>query len=70
MQCEHRDRAGREIDRVRSAAQQGPEPELHLFTVDDLRLWELRSRLSDEEFAIEGLSDNKWDTFHKIIASA
>jgi hypothetical protein len=43
---------------------------LHLFTVDDPRLWEFRSRLTPEEFAIDGLTDEEWDTFHAIIAEA
>jgi hypothetical protein len=53
-----------------TADQRDEEPQLHLVTVDDPRLWEFRSRLSDEEFAIEGLSDEEWDTFHSIIAEA
>lgn len=44
------------------------EPQLHLFTVDDPRLWEFRSRLTAEEFAIPGLSDEEWETFHAILA--
>ncbi len=44
------------------------EGELHLFTVDDPRLWEFRSRLTPEEFAIPDLSDEEWDTFHTILA--
>jgi hypothetical protein len=58
------------IGSVTSAEQHDQEPELHLFTVDDPRLWEFRSRLSGDEFAIDGLSDDEWDTFHEIIASA
>lgn len=53
-----------------SAEQREPEPRLHLFTVDDPRLWEFRSRLDDEQFAIPELSDEEWDTFHTIIAQA
>jgi hypothetical protein len=44
------------------------ERELHLFTVDDPRLWEFRSRLTPEEFAIPDMSDEEWDTFHAILA--
>lgn len=55
---------------VTSAEQHDREPELHLFTVDDPRLWEFRSQLSDSEFAIDEVSDEEWDTFHAIIASA
>jgi hypothetical protein len=43
---------------------------LHLFTVDDPRLWEPRQRLSPEEIAIKGLTDEEWDAFHAIIAEA
>jgi hypothetical protein len=38
--------------------------------VDDPRLWEFRSRLSGEEFAVPGLTDDEWDSFHAIIAEA
>lgn len=41
---------------------------LHLFAVDDPRLWEFRSRLDAAEFGIAGMSDAEWDTFHAIIA--
>ena len=41
---------------------------LHLFTADDPRLWEFRSRLTAEEFAIPGLTNDEWDSFHAIIA--
>lgn len=53
-----------------SHAQFDDEPRLHLFTIDDPRLWEFRSRLSDEDFAIPGLTDEDWDTFHAIVAEA
>jgi hypothetical protein len=43
---------------------------LNLFTVDDPRLWEFRSRLTPEEFTIDGLTDEEWETFHAIIAEA
>jgi hypothetical protein len=46
------------------------EGHLHLFAVDDPRLWEFRSRLSDQEFAIADVSDEDWDSFHAIIAEA
>lgn len=44
------------------------EPCLHLYTVGDPRLWEFRSQLLDEEFAIPDVSDEEWDAFHAIIA--
>lgn len=53
---------------VSSVEQSGDESQLHLFTVDDPRLWEFRSQLSAEEFAIPGLSDEEWEAFHAIIA--
>ena len=46
------------------------EGHLHLFAVDDPRLWEFRSRLSDQDFAIPDVSDEDWDSFHAIIAEA
>lgn len=46
------------------------EDHLHLFAVDDPRLWEFQSRLSDQEFAIPDVSDEDWDSFHAIIADA
>lgn len=39
-------------------------------SVDDPRLWDSRPQLSREEFTLEGLSDEEWDAFHKIIAEA
>ncbi len=53
---------------VVSNAEPYEEPRLHLFTVDDARLWEFRSRLSDEEFAIADVPDEEWEAFHMIIA--
>ena len=50
------------------AEQPNGESHLHLFTLDDPRLWEFRSRLSLEEFTIPDLSDEEWDSFHAIIA--
>ena len=38
--------------------------------VDDPRLWDSRPKLSREEFVLEGLTDEEWDKFHKIIAEA
>jgi hypothetical protein len=55
---------------VSSVEQNDQVPHLHLFTVDDPRLWDFRSRLAPEEFTIPGLSDQEWDTFHAIIADA
>jgi hypothetical protein len=46
------------------------EGHLHLFAVDDPRLWEFRSRLSDQDFRIPDVSDEDWDSFHAIIAEA
>ena len=46
------------------------ESHLQLFTVDDPRLWEFRSRLDNREFAIPDMSDEEWETFHSIIAEA
>ncbi len=46
------------------------EGHLHLFAVDDPRLWEFRSRLSDQDFAIPDVSDEDWYSFHAIIAEA
>lgn len=46
------------------------EGHLHLFAVDDPRLWEFRSRLSDQDFTIPDVSDEDWDSFHAIIAEA
>jgi hypothetical protein len=43
------------------------EPRHHLFTVDDPRVWELRSRLSDDEFAIADLTDEERDILHIFI---
>lgn len=48
--------------------QHDEEPQLHLFTVDDPRLWEFRPRLTAEEFAIPGVSDEEWESFHAILA--
>jgi hypothetical protein len=53
---------------VSSAESSEEEPRLHLFTVDDPRLWEFRSQLSAEEFAIPDVSDEEWDKFHAIVA--
>ena len=55
---------------VSTVEQRDEEPRLHLFTVDDPRLWEVRSRLTDAEFAIPDLTDEEWDAFHAIIAEA
>jgi hypothetical protein len=53
-----------------STAERPDEPHLRFYTVDDPTLWDARPQLSREEFTIEGLSDEEWDTFHKIIAEA
>ncbi|MGH9127420.1 MAG: hypothetical protein ACRDY2_00250 [Acidimicrobiales bacterium] len=46
------------------------QAQLHVVTVDDQRLCEFRSRLTEGEFAIPDLSDQDWDVFHAIIAEA
>jgi hypothetical protein len=48
----------------------GEQYHLHLFTVNDPQLWEPRHRQSPEEIALEGITDEEWDTFHAIIAEA
>jgi hypothetical protein len=53
---------------VSTVAEQPDEGSLHLFTIDDPRLWEFRSRLSREEFTIPDVTDEEWDSFHAIIA--
>ncbi len=55
---------------VSTAERPDAEHRLHLFEVGDPRLWEPRPRLSPEEIAIEGLTDEEWDRFHAIIAEA
>lgn len=55
---------------VSSAEHRDEDGRLHLFAVDDPRLWEFRSRLNDQEFAIPDVSDEDWDSFHAIIAEA
>ncbi len=55
---------------VSSVEHHDEESHLHLFTVDDPRLWEFRSRLTAEEFSIPDLSDEEWESFHAIIAEA
>lgn len=43
------------------------QPQLRLFTVDDERLWNSRPRLSPEEFALEGLTDEEWVAFYEAL---
>ncbi len=43
-------------------------PRLSMFTVTDPRLWEFRSRLSAEEFAIPDVPGEEWDAFHAVLA--
>jgi hypothetical protein len=62
-------RVGTILD-VSSVEHHDEEGHLHLFAVDDPRLWEFRSRLSDQDFAIPDVSDEDWDSFHAIIAEA
>jgi hypothetical protein len=57
-------------DGVVSIAEHPNEPHLRRYTVDDPALWDARPQMSREELTIEGLSDEEWDTFHKIIAEA
>jgi len=56
------------IGAVSTIEERNEEPCLHLFTVGDPRLWEFRSQLLDEEFAIPDVSDEEWEAFHAIIA--
>lgn len=59
----------RTIDVVSSVEHRGEEhPRLNIFAVTDPRLWEFRSRLSDEAFTIPDVPDEEWDAFHAIIA--
>lgn len=51
-----------------SVVEQPEEPRLRLFTVDDERLWDSRSRLDHEEFALEDVSDAEWDAFYGALA--
>lgn len=44
------------------------EPHLRLFNVDDPRLWESRPRLSVEDLALEGVTDEEWDAFYAALA--
>lgn len=53
---------------VSTPEQRDEEPRLHLFTIDDPRLWEFRSRLTDDEFAVPDVADEEWDLFHAILA--
>ena len=55
---------------VSSVERHDEERRLHVFAVDDPRLWEFRSRLDATEFAIPDVSDEEWDAFHAIIAEA
>lgn len=55
---------------VSSVERHGEEGHLHLFAVDDPRLWEFQSRLTDQEFTIPDVSDEERDTFHSIIDQA
>jgi hypothetical protein len=53
-----------------SVVEQPEEPHLRLFTVDDERLWESRPRLGPEEFALDEVTDEEWDSFHAVLAEA
>jgi len=44
------------------------ELRLHSFTVGDARLRETRRKLSPEEFAFDGVSDEEWDAFYAALA--
>lgn len=44
------------------------EPHLRMFTADDPRLWESQPRLSLEELALEGVSDEEWRAFYAALA--
>lgn len=51
-----------------SVIQQPEEPHLHLFTVDDERLWESRPHLRADEFALDDLTDAEWEAFYSALA--
>lgn len=50
--------------------EQPEEPRRNSFTVDDPRLWEFRSQLSPEEFAIPDLTDEERDAFFAALKEA
>jgi hypothetical protein len=50
-----------------SVAEHPDEPRLQSFTVDDPRLWDVRPRLSPEEFALEDVTDEEWDAFYAAL---
>ncbi len=52
----------------RTDEHEGAQPRLNMFTVVDPGLWEFRSQLSGEEFAIPDVPDEEWETFHAILA--
>ena len=58
----------RAYSEVVSVVEHPEEPHLRMFTVDDPRLWESRPRLSLEELAIEGVSDEEWRAFYAALA--
>ena len=51
-----------------STVEKPEEPHLRRFTVDDDQLWDSRPRLSAEEFALEGVTDEEWDDFYAALA--
>lgn len=53
-----------------SVVEQPKDPHLRLFTVDDERLWDSRSRLDPEEFALDDVSDAEWEAFYGALAEA
>ncbi len=53
-----------------SFLEQPEEPHLRLFTVDDEQLWESTPRLGPEEFALDEVTDDEWDSFYAVLAEA
>ena len=53
-----------------SVVEQPDGGHLRSFTVDDDRLNSALPILSAEEFALEDVTDEEWDSFHAAIADA
>ncbi|MHB8246235.1 MAG: hypothetical protein ACYDGN_12950 [Acidimicrobiales bacterium] len=53
-----------------SVAEHPDEPRLQSFTAGDPRLWDVRPRLSPEEFALEDVTDEEWDAFYAALKEA
>ena len=58
------------VDLWRAVVEQPDEPHLRLYTADDERLWDSRSRLHAEEFALDEISDEELDAFYAALAEA